>query len=127
MSTHNHTPPKKIVQKIPTSISDRLSRNSSNIEIFDRVKKTYQSALKKSGYKNVNLEFKKTDEKKTNNNKNKNKRQRNILWFTPTFNKQTKTSIGKIFLQLIDKHFPPNNPLHEIFNRNNVKVSYINF
>ena len=62
--------------------------------------------------------------RKLTQNKNKNKRQRNILWFTPTFNKQTKTNIGKIFLQLIDKHFPPNNPLHKIFNRNNVKVSY---
>ena len=32
--------------------------------------------------------------------------------------------MGKIFLNLIDKHFPPSNCLHKIFNRNSVKVSY---
>ena len=46
VNTQSNHPP-KVIQKIPTSISDRLSRNSSNIEIFDRVKKTYQSALKR--------------------------------------------------------------------------------
>ena len=29
-----------------------------------------------------------------------------------------------MFLQLIDRHFPPTNKLHKIFNRNTVKVSY---
>ena len=35
-----------------------------------------------------------------------------------------KTNVGKTFLNLIDRHFPPSNPLHKVFNRNNVKVSY---
>ncbi len=35
-----------------------------------------------------------------------------------------KTNIAKNFLQLIDKHFPPEHKLHKIFNRNSVKVSY---
>ena len=35
-----------------------------------------------------------------------------------------KTNVGKQFLQLMDKHFPPGNPLHQIFNRNKVKMSY---
>ena len=35
-----------------------------------------------------------------------------------------RTNVGKIFLNLIDKHFPPSSCLHKIFNRNSVKVSY---
>ena len=34
------------------------------------------------------------------------------------------TNVGTRFLNLLDKHFPPNNQLHKIFNRNTVKVSY---
>ena len=34
------------------------------------------------------------------------------------------TNIAKRFLDLLDKHFPQNNRLHKIFNRNTVKVSY---
>ena len=29
-----------------------------------------------------------------------------------------------MFLKLVDKHFPPSNKLHKIFNRNTIKVSY---
>ena len=34
-----------------------------------------------------------------------------------------KTNVGKEFLQLIDRAFPPNNPLHKLFNRQTVKIS----
>ena len=37
---------------------------------------------------------------------------------------KVKTNIGKIFLKLVDKHFPKSNKLHKIFNRNTLKVSY---
>ena len=40
------------------------------------------------------------------------------------FNKSVSTNIGRKFLNLLDKHFPPSNPFHKIFNRNTVKVSY---
>ena len=49
---------------------------------------------------------------------------RNIIWFNPPFSKTVRTNVAQTFLQLIDKHFPPKNPLHKIFNRNNIKVSY---
>ena len=42
----------------------------------------------------------------------------------PSFSLNVKTNAAKIFLQLIDTHFPPTNKLHKIFNRNTVKVSY---
>ena len=51
-------------------------------------------------------------------------RRRNIIWFNPPFSKSVKTYVGKTFLNVIDEHFPPSNPLHKVFNRNNVKVSY---
>jgi hypothetical protein len=41
----------------------------------------------------------------------------------PPYSKSVRTNVGGRFLQLIDKHFPPTNPLHKIFNRNTIKVS----
>ena len=49
---------------------------------------------------------------------------RNITWFNPPFSANVKTNIGRKFLNLIDKHFPPSSKLNKIFNRNTVKVSY---
>ena len=33
-------------------------------------------------------------------------------------------NIGKTFLKLMRMHFPKGNPLHQIFNKNRLKVSY---
>ena len=49
---------------------------------------------------------------------------RKIIWFNTPFSSNVKTNVTKMFLQLIDTHFPPTNKLHKIFNRNTVKVSY---
>ena len=35
-----------------------------------------------------------------------------------------KTRIGKEFLRIVDKAFPPENPLHKKLNRHNMKISY---
>ena len=51
-------------------------------------------------------------------------RKRNIVWFNPPFSKHVKTNIGKVFLYLLKKHFPPHHRLHKICNKNNVKLSY---
>ena len=37
---------------------------------------------------------------------------------------KVRTNIGKNFLKLMRKHFPNGNPLHKIFNKNTLKVSY---
>ena len=50
--------------------------------------------------------------------------ERNILWFNPLFSSNVKTNIGKIFLRLLDKHFPKYHKYYKLFNRNNVKISY---
>ena len=47
-----------------------------------------------------------------------------IIWFNPPFSLNVKTNVAKIFLQLIDTHFPPTHKLCKIFNCNTVKVSY---
>ena len=113
-TSSNH--PRSIIKQIPTSVSHRLSDNSTNEEIFNNAKTEYDNALKTSGH-TADLEF------NPNRPKNRNKK-RNIIWFNPPFNKNIKTNIGKTFLKLIDKHFPRSSKLHKIFNRNTIKVSY---
>ena len=129
----NH--PASIIKQIPKSINSRLNRNSSNIEIFDRYKPVYEEALRNSGYNDTKLEYldKNVDSggvninnsnSRKNNKIHKRKRNRKILWFTPPFNKQVKNNIGGTFINLIKKHFPPGHKLHQIFNRNTLKVGY---
>ena len=51
-------------------------------------------------------------------------RGRKITWFNPPFAENVSTNIGQKFLRSIDICFPPGHPLHQIFNRNSVKISY---
>ena len=53
-SCSNHPP--QIIKKLPNSISERLSKNSSNQEIFHTAKVEYEDPLKKSGY-NIDLKY----------------------------------------------------------------------
>ena len=57
-------------------------------------------------------------------NKIKRNRKRETIWFNPLFNLKKETKIGKLFLNRLDKHFPPHNHLHKLFKRINVKISY---
>jgi len=113
-TSSNHPP--SIIKHIPISISRRLSENSSNINIFNKNKIVYNNALKINGHKQP-IEY-------TPAKRKPNHRTRNIIWFNPPFNKSVTSNIGKIFLNLIRKHFPPNHPLAKIFNKNNLKISY---
>ena len=112
----NH--PACTINQIPISINSRLNSNSSNETVFDKHKDDYNMALKKSGY-NEELKY-----NSTNGKTSRKRKKKNILWFTPPFNKQVKTNIGKLFLKLIDKHFPRNSSLGKTFNRTNLKISY---
>ena len=47
-----------------------------------------------------------------------------ITWFSPPISVNVKTNIGRIFLWLIDKHFPQHPKYHKLFYRNNIKISY---
>ena len=64
------------------------------------------------------------DSNDNNNQKTTTQRKRNIIWFNPPFNKNVATKIGRYFLNLLDKHFPQDHKFHNIFTRNNIKVSY---
>ena len=114
----NHPP--SILRHIPESINKRLSEISSDKDCFDKAKGVYQDALNKSGYK-YNLSYKAPAPDAPRKSKN---RQINITWFNPPYSQNVETKVGKCFLQLIDKHFPKSNPLHKIFNRNTLKLSY---
>ncbi|PFX19719.1 hypothetical protein AWC38_SpisGene15848 [Stylophora pistillata] len=114
----NHPP--SILRNIPESINRRLSEISSDRECFDSAKPIYQEALKKSGY-SYTLSFNAASNQAPRPRRN---RQRNITWFNPPYSKNVETNVGKCFLALIDKHFTKTNPLHKIFNRNTLKLSY---
>ena len=108
-----------MLKTIPVSINKRLSTISSTKEEFDRSKESYQKALDASDHSHTLTFIEPTQQKRKRKN-----RPRNILWFNPPYNASVTTNIGACFLQLLDKHFPKNNPLHKILNRNTVKVSY---
>ena len=110
----NHPP--QIFKKITTTISDRLSRNSSSKLIFNEAKHQYEDALSKSGFK-TELIYKDSAIPTT-------KKKRKIVWFNLSYDQNVSTNIAKIFLKLFDKHFPRTHRLHKIFNRNTIKVSY---
>ena len=113
----NHPP--SIIKQLPLSIESRLSSLSSSEEIFNDSVIPYQDALDKSGYKHK-LKYKANIDTASN----KKQQKRNIIWFNPSYSKNVKTNIGKIFLNLIKKHFPPHHKFHKLFNKNTVKISY---
>ena len=78
----------------------------------------YQKALDESGY-HYTLHY-----EPTTTAKRRNRQRNNILWYNPPFSKNVNTNIGHRFLTLVDKHFPKENKLRKIFNRNTIKISY---
>ena len=88
--------------------------------MFEGVAPLYQEAIEKSGY-DYKLKY---DPSANETPAKKRNRKRKILWFNPPYNQTVRTNVGKEFLGLLEKCFPPNHPLRKIFNRQNVKVSY---
>ena len=113
----DHLP--QIIRKIPRSIKKRLSRLSSTKEIFESSKDYYEQRLRQCGYDEKSNY---TEEKSEINQKF---RKHNIFWFNSPYSKSVKTNVGKLFLRLINKHFPPMHKHRKIFNRNNIKISYL--
>ena len=115
----NHPP--SVINNIPESINKRLSNISSNQNILEDATNVYQEALD-GGY-DYNLKF---NPCKSINNQgaNKRKRTRNVTWFNPPFSDNVATNIGKKFFRLLDKCFPPGHQLHQLLNRNTIKLSY---
>ena len=123
INTKSNHPP-AVIKQIPKSIQKRLSTNSSNQNIFYDNIIEYQEALKHSGYTNTTLSYENISNSNSNTQKKRRSRKRNLIWYNPPYNLNIKNNIGKMFFNYIDKHFPPEHPLHKIFNRNTLKLSY---
>ena len=109
--------PPNVLKQLPKSITKRISDTSPSKNIFDKSISIYQNALYESGFKE---ELKYTPSGKSFQEENGEKtKRRKMTWFNPSYSRSVKTNIGKNFL-----HFPANNKMHEIFNKNTVKVSY---
>ena len=108
-----------IYEYIFTSIFKKDSILSSSKNIFQESAVYYEKCLKNSRYQ-TKLKYQQPKE----NNRNKKKRKRNIIWFNSPYSKSVKTNIGRIFIKLISKHFPPNYKFIKIFNKKTIKLSY---
>ena len=120
----NHPP--SITKQLPAAINRRIASLSSDKQTFDSVASTYDHALKQSNY-NTKLQYSTAETTPTTESRSQNekhKRTRRIIWFNPPYSKNVRTNVARDFLKLIDKHFPKTSPLHKIFNRNTIKVSY---
>ena len=112
----NH--PTTIIKNLPGMIEHRISSLCSDKEIFDNEIGLYQKALNDSGYK-CQLKYVTTEI-----TSKKKSRSREVTYFNPPFSKSVKTKTGKLFLELLDHHFPKNHILYKHFNRNTIKISY---
>ena len=109
----NHIP--SAIQQILLSIGSRLSILSFNETIFQEAVPPYQKVLQNFSYRHT-LTYKrpKNDKNSTNINKMKQNKKRQIIRFNPPCNLKTKTKTGKLFLNVVDKYFPPHNKLHRL-------------
>ena len=124
----NHTPiyvdrqsnhPPMVLKNIPLGVNRRLSRISSSREVFENACPPYQEALRKSGYDHI-LEYQPPQALKPK----RRCRKREVTWFNPPYSNHVSTNVGKEFLKLVDTAFPPSKPLHKLFNRHTLKLSY---
>ena len=70
------------------------------------------------------LKYSASDNNRENNTEEKKQRKGKIFWFNPQYSINLRTNIVKTSLKLMRKYFPNGNPLHEILNKNTLKVSY---
>ena len=93
---------------------------SSNEAIVGKTKPAYWNAFtigfqEKLSYTSV----------QNKNDKNDNKQRKcKIIWYNPPCSANINMNIGNTFLNLKRKYFPKLNELHQIFNKNTVKISY---
>ena len=113
----NHPP--NILEHMPVMISQRISTNSSSEKIFNEEIVPYKKALEESGYSSQ-VHYNHPDAETTK----KRKRTRKVMYFTPPFCKSVKTNVGRMFRDLVNKHFPSTSKMTKIFNKNNLKISY---
>ena len=88
--------------------------------MFNEAKSDYEGALGDAGY-SEQLAYDNDNHSKSRSTR---KQRRRIVWYNPPYRKSVATNIGQEFFKLLQLHFPMQHPLHSIFNRNTVKLSY---
>ena len=116
----NHPPAVLLKNMIPLNSYKRLINISSSEQVFEAAITPYQKALGESG-----CDHKLTYHPEAQQTRNKRKRKRNITIGTTRQGIQTlKPTSEESFCVIIDKCFPKIHPLHKIFNRHTLKLSY---
>ena len=49
---------------------------------------------------------------------------RKVIWYNPPWNANMKTNLGRKFVNIINRCFPNEHPLHKIFDKHTLKLSY---
>ena len=111
----NHPP--TVIKMLPKMIQKRISVLSGTKEVFEEEAPYYQNILRQCGYTDVSLEYDPPLPSKS-------KRKRSVLYFNLPFNSAVWTNLGKLFLELLNKHFPKHHHLNKFINRHNMKMSY---
>ena len=101
---------------LPWSVKEYLILHVIKSALINKAAPDYSNARKKNGF-NKNIKF-------TPRPRKRRKHSRNILWFNLSFSSNVKTNIGKIFLRLLDKHFPKHHKYYKLFSWNNIKNYY---
>ena len=110
----NHPP--TMLCRLPQTIIKRISSLSSNYELFSKAKPMYKAALENAGYtEKINYDSKINENKPSRSN---------IIWYYAPHNKSVYADIGRVFLNLLDKHFHKEHKLNKIVDRNSVKLSH---
>ncbi|KAL9962239.1 hypothetical protein ACROYT_G031321 [Oculina patagonica] len=118
--------PPSIIKHLPAAISTRISGLSCDSDEFNKASQVYNDALRISGHRE-SLRYVKDVNRSDCRRRN---RTRNIIWLNLPYSENVQTNIARLFLHLVDKHFPRSHILHKVFDRNNVidrnnvKVSY---
>ena len=120
---NNSNHPPQILKELPKTIEKRISTVSPSKEISNNSKPIYEDTLKKSGFQNK-LSYQQNNIQNNDKHQEKKKRKRNMVWDNPPYSINVKTNIGKVFFQLLHKHFPRTHKFYKIFNKNTVKLSY---
>ena len=97
-------------------ISNRISENSCDKNHFDKAAPDYNIALQNSGFTENITHIPSPSKCQI--------RKRQIIWFNHAYSANVKTNVGKIFTRLVHKRFPRHHKDYNLFNRNNIKLSY---
>ena len=118
----NSNYPPSIKKQIPISISKRISKLSSNEEIFNNNIRTYCDGFKRCRFQEKPVSISETPFDPHANKRRKCRRQ--IIGFNPPYTLNVKTNIGEVFLNLLHKHSPLTHLFHKIFNKSTVRIIY---